>query len=78
MYMEMDFVSQLYTTIQNCRPVVCVESVKIAQLSNIYQHYPGEACRVIRLPAAEEARGILGNRCGADIQQPEFTRLHVS
>lgn len=52
------------------------EAVQKSQV--ICLHFPGEARRVVRLPAAEEERGILGNRRRADIQQPEFTRLHIS
>ncbi len=59
-----------------------MESVKINEADQkchvICLHFPGEAGWVVRFPAAEEERGILGYRCGADIQQPEFTRLHVS
>lgn len=62
--------------------ILLIESVMINEAFQKSQviclHFPGEARRVVRLPAAEEERGILGNRRRADIQQPEFTRLHVS
>jgi len=52
------------------------EAVQKSQVISL--HFSGEACRVVRLSAAEEERGILGYRRRANIQQPEFTRLHFS